>query len=137
MALKSFGRGGMEDGMPAAPAPSGGGGGPGGLTAFIDQGSEFEGKLSFRDTVRIDGRFRGEISSENNLIVGETEELYDLSNDPDELVNLAHDAKNDAVLKLFRASTVAELRRTGAKMADALPPVGTETVRARIQSEGS
>ena len=47
----------------------------GGLTAFIDQGSEFEGKLSFRDTVRIDGRFRGEISSENTLIVGETGEI--------------------------------------------------------------
>jgi cytoskeletal protein CcmA (bactofilin family) len=58
---------------PAAPpvsAPS-----AGGLTAFIDQGSEFEGKLSFKDTVRIDGRFRGEISSENTLIVGESGEI--------------------------------------------------------------
>jgi len=42
------------------------------LTAFIDQGSEFSGKLSFQDTVRIDGRFEGEIKSENTLIVGET-----------------------------------------------------------------
>jgi cytoskeletal protein CcmA (bactofilin family) len=42
------------------------------LTAFIDQGSEFSGKLSFKDTVRIDGRFEGEIKSENTLIVGET-----------------------------------------------------------------
>ena len=42
------------------------------LTAFIDQGSEFEGKLTFKDTVRIDGTFHGEISSENTLIVGET-----------------------------------------------------------------
>jgi cytoskeletal protein CcmA (bactofilin family) len=49
--------------------------GPGGLTAFIDQGSEFEGKLSFRDTVRIDGRFSGEIASENTLIVGESGEI--------------------------------------------------------------
>ena len=49
--------------------------GPGGLTAFIDQGSEFEGKLSFKDTVRIDGRFRGEITSENTLIVGESGEI--------------------------------------------------------------
>ncbi len=76
MALKSFGRGG-EDGMTTAaptPAPSGGAG-PGGLTAFIDQGSEFEGKLSFKDTVRIDGRFRGEIASENTLIVGESGEI--------------------------------------------------------------
>ena len=47
----------------------------GNLTAFIDQGSEFEGKLSFKDTVRIDGRFRGEISSENTLIVGESGEI--------------------------------------------------------------
>jgi cytoskeletal protein CcmA (bactofilin family) len=47
-------------------------GGVGALTAFIDQGSEFSGKLSFKDTVRIDGRFDGEISSENTLIVGET-----------------------------------------------------------------
>lgn len=48
----------------------------GGLTAFIDQGSEFEGKLSFKDTVRIDGSFSGEIQSENTLIVGETGEIH-------------------------------------------------------------
>ncbi len=47
----------------------------GGLTAFIDQGSEFEGKLSFKETVRIDGTFSGEIASENTLIVGETGEI--------------------------------------------------------------
>jgi cytoskeletal protein CcmA (bactofilin family) len=52
------------------------GGGMGALTAFIDQGSEFVGKLSFKDTVRIDGRFEGEISSENTLIVGETGEIH-------------------------------------------------------------
>jgi cytoskeletal protein CcmA (bactofilin family) len=77
MALKSFGRGG-DPGAPGAsiptPAPSGSVS-SGGLTAFIDQGSEFEGKLSFRDTVRIDGRFRGEIASENTLIVGESGEI--------------------------------------------------------------
>ncbi|MCH2185795.1 polymer-forming cytoskeletal protein [Myxococcota bacterium] len=49
--------------------------GSGTLSAFIDQGSEFEGKLSFRDTVRIDGVFRGEIRSENTLVVGETGEI--------------------------------------------------------------
>ncbi len=45
------------------------------LSAFIDQGSVFEGKLSFKDTVRIDGGFKGEISSENTLIVGESGEI--------------------------------------------------------------
>ncbi len=57
------------------PKPAAGPTTAGGLTAFIDQGSEFEGKLSFKDTVRIDGRFRGEISSENTLIVGESGEI--------------------------------------------------------------
>ena len=47
-------------------------GGGGALTSFIDQGAEFSGKLLFKDTVRIDGRFEGEISSENTLIVGES-----------------------------------------------------------------
>ncbi len=59
-------------GMGAPSSGGGGGGGVGALTAFIDQGSEFSGKLSFKDTVRIDGRFEGEIASENTLIVGET-----------------------------------------------------------------
>ncbi len=53
----------------------GGSGAQPGLTAFIDQGSAFEGKLSFKDTVRIDGSFRGQISSENTLVVGETGEI--------------------------------------------------------------
>jgi len=76
MALSGFGRGRDDNSTPSSAgtsaAPSGGGAN---LTAFIDQGSEFEGKLSFKDTVRIDGRFQGEISSENTLIVGESGEI--------------------------------------------------------------
>ncbi len=60
----------------AEAAPSTSGGGVGTLTAFIDQGSEFSGKLSFKDTVRIDGRFEGEIASENTLIVGESGQVH-------------------------------------------------------------
>ena len=71
MARTPFGSKGVE-GDYSAPSS---GTSSGGLSAFIDQGSEFEGKLSFRDTVRIDGRFHGEISSENNLIVGESGEI--------------------------------------------------------------
>jgi cytoskeletal protein CcmA (bactofilin family) len=76
MALSGFGRGKDENFPKASPPPSPAtSAGPGNLTAFIDQGSEFEGKLSFKDTVRIDGRFSGEISSENTLIVGESGEI--------------------------------------------------------------
>ena len=71
----AFGRGRGSDDFQSHLSPVGTTSEPGGLTAFIDQGSSFEGKLSFKDTVRIDGRFRGEISSENTLIVGETGEI--------------------------------------------------------------
>jgi cytoskeletal protein CcmA (bactofilin family) len=59
----------------AAPPPAAKASEPGGLTAFIDQGSSFEGKLNFKDTVRIDGHFAGEITSENTLVVGESGEI--------------------------------------------------------------
>ncbi len=41
------------------------------LTAFIDEGSEIEGKYTFSGTVMLNGRFRGEIVSNDTLIVGE------------------------------------------------------------------
>ncbi len=64
-----------------------------------------------------------------NLVAGETEELYDIDADPDELVNLAHDPANDSVLNRFRTSTLSELRRTDAGFADSMPAVGTESIR--------
>ena len=41
------------------------------LTAFIDEGSEIEGKYTFSGTVMLNGKFRGEIASTDTLIVGE------------------------------------------------------------------
>ena len=41
------------------------------LTAVLDQGCEFEGKLCFRGTVRINGFFQGEIFSPDTLVIGE------------------------------------------------------------------
>lgn len=57
------------------------------------------------------------------LVAGEIEELYDLEADPDELTNLALDKAHAARLKQLREAAVKELKRTGAKMADHLPPV--------------
>jgi cytoskeletal protein CcmA (bactofilin family) len=42
------------------------------ITAFLGRDTEFEGNLSFKGMVRIDGRFKGEINTEGTLIVGET-----------------------------------------------------------------
>ena len=41
------------------------------LTAFIDEGSEFVGKYVFSGTVMLNGKFSGEISSSDALIIGE------------------------------------------------------------------
>lgn len=41
------------------------------LTAFIDEASEIDGKFTFSGTVMINGRLRGEIHSNDTLIVGE------------------------------------------------------------------
>jgi cytoskeletal protein CcmA (bactofilin family) len=42
------------------------------LQSFLDQGTSFEGKIAFTGTVRIDGHFKGEASSDGALVVGET-----------------------------------------------------------------
>ena len=39
--------------------------------AILGKGSRFEGKLSFDGTVRIDGEFKGDITSEGKLVVGD------------------------------------------------------------------
>jgi cytoskeletal protein CcmA (bactofilin family) len=41
------------------------------LNALLGRGSEFDGKLSFEGTVRIDGKFTGTIVSNDVLVVGE------------------------------------------------------------------
>jgi len=41
------------------------------VTAVIDQGCEFEGKLCFYGTVRIGGVFRGEIYTPDVLVISE------------------------------------------------------------------
>ena len=42
------------------------------IKAFLGKGSEFEGKLTFQETVRIDGNFKGQITSSGSLIIGDT-----------------------------------------------------------------
>lgn len=54
---------------------------------------------------------------------GEIEELYDIESDPEELTNLALEPSRAAEVARLRAAAVAELRRTGAGLADNLPRV--------------
>jgi cytoskeletal protein CcmA (bactofilin family) len=45
------------------------------ITTILGKGSNFDGKLTFEGTVRIDGRFSGEIQTEGTLIIGESAEV--------------------------------------------------------------
>ncbi len=41
------------------------------INTLLGRGSEFEGKLTFEGTVRIDGKLKGEVFSEDTLVIGE------------------------------------------------------------------
>ena len=41
------------------------------INTLLGRGSEFEGKLTFEGTVRIDGRLKGEVFSDDVLVIGE------------------------------------------------------------------
>lgn len=46
-------------------------GASGPITGLLEKGCEFEGKLTFEGTVRINGKFSGEVFSEGTLVIGE------------------------------------------------------------------
>jgi cytoskeletal protein CcmA (bactofilin family) len=48
---------------------------PGGINAFLGEGAEFKGVLTFEGTVRIDGKLDGEIVSRDTLVIGESAEV--------------------------------------------------------------
>src|SRR3954447_1193965 len=41
------------------------------ITTLLGRGATFEGKLTFEGTVRIDGRFKGEVFTDDVLVIGE------------------------------------------------------------------
>lgn len=41
------------------------------VTAILDQGTHFEGKLSFEGTVQIGGDFKGEIFTKDTIVINE------------------------------------------------------------------
>jgi cytoskeletal protein CcmA (bactofilin family) len=45
--------------------------GAGEITTLLGRGAAFEGKLTFEGTVRIDGRFKGEVFSDDVLVIGD------------------------------------------------------------------
>jgi len=56
-----------------------------------------------------------------NLVEGETDELYDMVDDPDELTNLVGNEEYKDIVDQYREATIQELERTGARFVDNLP----------------
>ncbi|MBX2988123.1 MAG: polymer-forming cytoskeletal protein [Bdellovibrionaceae bacterium] len=59
----------MEE-TPLETAPS-----HGQVTAILDRGASFEGKLTFEGTVQIGGHFKGEIFTKDTLVVSESAQV--------------------------------------------------------------
>lgn len=45
------------------------------ITALLGRGTKFEGKLHFEGRVRVDGTFKGEIKSDDTLVIGDGAEV--------------------------------------------------------------
>lgn len=45
------------------------------VNAILDRGAQFEGRLTFEGTVRISGKFKGEIFTNDVLVIGEGAEV--------------------------------------------------------------
>lgn len=45
------------------------------ITALLGRGTRFEGKLHFEGRVRVDGCFKGEIKSDDTLVIGDGAEV--------------------------------------------------------------
>ncbi len=69
----------------------------------------------------MDGRYK----YIRTLVAGETEELYDLQEDPEELVNLAWSSEHLNRLRQMRGAAVGELHRTGAGFVGTMPAFST------------
>jgi cytoskeletal protein CcmA (bactofilin family) len=86
------------------------------LTAFIDEGSEMEGRYTFRGTVMLNGKFKGEISSDDTLIIGERGVLH-------ADVRAGRVTVSGEVTGNLRATERIELKRTARVYGDVEAPV--------------
>ncbi len=46
------------------------------IVGLLGKGTEFDGKLAFDGTVRIDGKFKGEVFTKGALVVGENAQVH-------------------------------------------------------------
>lgn len=87
----------------------------GDLNGFLDRGSVYRGELEFEDTMRIDGRFNGKITSKNELIVGESASI-------EADIHVGRIAISGTVKGTIRADQKIEIHRSGKVFCDLETP---------------
>ena len=87
------------------------------VTAFLGKETEFEGKLNFKGAVRVDGRFKGEIMSNDVIIVGEGAKIEG------DIIEVGIAVIQGEVLGNIKASQKVELRSTAKVRGDITTPV--------------
>jgi cytoskeletal protein CcmA (bactofilin family) len=89
---------------------------PGEINALLGHGTEFTGKLTFEGTVRIDGRFEGEVFARDTLIIGEGAEVK-AEVDVGTLI-----VKGGVVVGNIRARNAVEIHAPGRVVGNILSP---------------
>lgn len=87
----------------------------GDLNGFLDRGSSFRGDLEFEDTMRIDGRFNGKITSKNELIVGDSATI-------EGEIHVGRIAISGTVMGKVKADQRIEIHRNGKVYSDLETP---------------
>jgi cytoskeletal protein CcmA (bactofilin family) len=86
------------------------------INALLGHGTDFMGKLSFEGTVRIDGRFQGEVFSNDVLIIGDGAEVR-AEIDVGTLI-----VKGGVVVGNIRAREAVEIHAPGRVLGDIVSP---------------
>jgi cytoskeletal protein CcmA (bactofilin family) len=85
------------------------------VSGFIDKETEINGDIRFKDSFRIDGKFKGKILAGNSLIVGETGEL-------DADIDVGHISINGRVKGTLKASELIEIFSQGRVIGQMVTP---------------
>ena len=86
------------------------------LNSVIGPGSIFEGKFYISGSLRIDGKFEGEIKTEDELHVGETGKVK--TN-----INARHVTMSGTMIGNIKAEEEVRLEKTGKMMGDIESPI--------------
>lgn len=85
------------------------------VSGFIDKDTEFNGDIRFKDSFRIDGKFKGRILAGNSLIIGETGEL-------DADIDVGHISINGRVKGTLKAGELIEIFSQGRVIGQMVTP---------------